>query len=204
MEKKEKKKRFKLENPWKLAFFMLIGILAGAVCLVGFRVTQEREIDNLAEQTSVTSSTPTFQVQLNKSQANQLINFYLDEYQNGSSVKYSFSLANQALLTGTFEVLGHELNFYLYFEPYLLENGDIELSAKSISIGNLSLPISELMKYVKSNFKMPSWVEVDASSEKLILHLSQFTFKNGITFRAEQIDLINDIIEIDAYLPEEG
>lgn len=201
---KKKKRKIKLENPWKLAFFTLIGILVGTMCFLAFRMGEERETDNLARQTSIASGSPAFQVQLTKSQANELINFYLNEFQEGSGVNYSFILENQALLTGTFKILGHELKFYLYFEPYLLDNGEVELKAKSISIGTLSLPISELMNYVKNNFKLPGWVEVDASGEKIILHLNQIEIKNGISFKAEQIDLVGDMILINAYLPEEG
>jgi uncharacterized protein YpmS len=196
-----KKRKFKLENPWKLAFFVLIGILAGVICFVAFRVTRVSEADNLTGQSDIVNEDPTFQIQLNKSQTNQLINFYLDEFQKDSGVEYSFSLENQALFTGTFEILGHKLKFYLYFEPYVTDSGEIELKAKSLSVGTLSLPISELMNYVKNNFKLPSWVEINSSDELIILHLNQFKYKNGISFNAEQIDLVDDVIVINVYLP---
>lgn len=198
------KRKLKIENPWKLAFFILFGILVGALSFLFLRVSQERESSELLQKANIESYDPTFQVQLTKNQTNQLINFYINEIQSNSSVEYKFILENQALLSGTFELLGHGINFYIYFEPYVLTNGDIQLKAKSISVGTLSLPISELMNYVKNVYDLPTWVEVDASNEIITLHLNQFKLKNGMFVKAEQIDLIDDIIQINVYLPTEN
>lgn len=196
--------RRKFENPWKLAFFVLIGILIGTIIFLYIRITTEREKSSVLEQSAIATGEPTFQVQITKSQANQLINFYLNGFQANSPIKYTFVLENQALLNGTFNFLGHDLNFYLYFEPYVLDNGDVQLKAKSISIGKLSLPISELMRYVKNNFKLPTWVEIDTEKELMILHLSQYKLESGMHFQAEKIDLVDDDIKFNVFLPTDN
>ena len=93
------------------------------------------------------------------------------------------------------------LNFYLYFEPSVLKNGDVQLKAKSISIGTLSLPISELMKFVKLKFKLPEWVEVNSKEEQIIMHLSEFQLKGGMYIGADKIDLVGDEILFNVFLP---
>ena len=193
--------KFRFENPWKLAFFILIGIIIGTAIFLYIRITAEREKSSVLETPAVVTGEPSFQVQITKDQANQLINFYLNDFQAKSPVKYRFVLENQALLNGTFHFLGHDLNFYLYFEPYVLDNGDVQLKAKSISIGRLSLPISELMSYVKNNFKLPSWVETDTKNEQMIIHLSQYKLANGMYVQAEKIDLLDDNIKFNVFLP---
>ena len=42
---------------------------------------------------------------------NKLIDFYLADFQKGSEIKYKFYLENDALLNGTFQVLGHDIPF---------------------------------------------------------------------------------------------
>lgn len=193
-----KKKRLK---PGLLILFIIIGILIGVVLILTFRITNKRE-GVIAEKNSAQKRTEaTFQVQLTKKQTNELINYYLGEYQKDSKVKYNFILENQAMLQGSFPFLGHDLNFYLYFEPAVLGNGDVQLKAKSISIGTLSLPISELMRYVKSKFKLPAWVEVNTKEEQITLHLSEFQLKGGMYIGADKIDLVGDEIRFDVFLP---
>ena len=194
----QKRKRIK---PWLVIFLIFLGMIIGLTSLVLFRVGSQREGEVLQKTKVEKSSKATFQVQLTKQQTNELINYYLNEYQKDSKVKYNFVLENQAMLQGTFPFLGHDLNFYLYFEPYVLQNGDVQLKAKSISIGTLSLPISELMKYVKSKFKLPEWVEVNTKEEQIIMHLSKFQLKGGMYIGAEKIDLVGDEIRFNVFLP---
>ncbi len=43
-----------------------------------------------------------------------MISFFY-EYQKDNDIEYKFYLENEALLNGTFEVLGFPINFYLVF-----------------------------------------------------------------------------------------
>ena len=103
--------KLRFENPWKLAFFILIGIIIGTAIFLYIRITAEREKSSVLKTPIAVMGEPAFQVQITKDQANQLINFYLNEFQTNSSIKYKFTLENQALLNGIFHFLGHDLNF---------------------------------------------------------------------------------------------
>ena len=195
----EKKKRGM--KPWLVVVLIILGIIIGLISIVLFRIGSNREGEVSKKTSGEKRSEATFQVQLTKQQTNELINYYLNEYQKDSKVKYNFVVENQAMLQGTFPFLGHDLNFYLYFEPSVLSNGDVQLKAKSISIGTLSLPISELMKYVKSKFKLPEWVEVNTKDEQITLHLSKFQLKGGMYIGADKIDLVGDEIRFNVFLP---
>lgn len=188
-------------RPWLVILLIILGIIIGLISIVLFRIGSKREGESTQIVAGEKRTEATFQVQLTKKQTNELMNYYLNEYQKDSKVKYNFVLENQAMLQGTFPFLGHDLNFYLYFEPSVLNNGDVQLKAKSISIGTLSLPISELMGYVKSKFKLPEWVEVNTKDEQITLHLSEFQLKGGMYIGAEKIDLVGDEIRFNVFLP---
>ena len=180
---------------------MIAGIIIGIFAVLVVRINSKREPELATKNTGVVSKESTFQVQLTKSQTNELLNYYLNEFQKDSKVKYSFVLENQALLQGTFPFMGHDLIFYLYFEPTVTDGGNVQLKAKSISIGTLSLPISELMKYVKTQFKLPAWVIVNSKDEIIELHLNEFQLKGGMYLGAEKIDLLGDEIKFNVFLP---
>ncbi len=194
-----------LKNPWKLAFLVLIGLLLGASIFLISRMTTGREPNYQGREETVSSEQEaTFQVQLKKQQVNQIISYYLNDFLKDSGVQYDFYLEDRALLNGTFKVLGYDMQFYLYFDPYVTEEGNIQLKATSISIGSLPLPISEIMKYVAKDFDVPKWVEVLPKEQTIILHLDEFKLQNGMFVKAEKINLIDDDIRFNVYLPIES
>lgn len=125
-------------NYWKIAFLVLVGILLGTTVFFASRIFQQRETGlNESAELVQREGSPVLTVNSNKSQVNQLIDFYLSDFQKDQEVKYNFELRNEALLTGEFQVLGFPITFYLYFDPYVTEEGNVQLKAKSLSIGTL-------------------------------------------------------------------
>lgn len=191
----------KKRNPWKLAFIILLGAILGSLIFTLIQVSGEREKEFTANQSVAVEAKPSFSVQLKKEQVNELISFYLNDFLKDSGVKYSFYLENQALLNGTFDILGYDMQFYLYFEPYVMENGDVQLKAKSLSLGKLPLPIKQVMSFAKKKFDVPEWVTIDPDTEVIVLRLSEFTMQNKMKVSAEKIDLIDDDIRFNVYVP---
>lgn len=190
------------KNPWKPAFLLLASLLLGCFLFVFTRMATNREPDyQPKEEVVAQEETPTLQVQMKKQQINHVISYYLNDYLKESGVKYDFYLEDHALLNGTFKVLGYDMQFYLYFDPYVMENGNVQLKATSISIGSLPLPITEIMKYVAKDYQLPKWVEVIPKEQTIILHLDEFELQNGMFIRAEKINLIDDDIRMNVYLP---
>ncbi|MBP2100313.1 YpmS family protein [Enterococcus rivorum] len=201
---RKKKKVPQKVNRWKVAFLIMIGILIGTCAFIGLRVTQVREPNYRPAPIADRQGKPVLTMQSNKQQVNDLIDFFLSDFQEGSDIKYKFYLENEALLNGTFNVLGHPIQFYLYFDPYVMNDGNVQLKAKSLSIGTLGLPIKEILKFVQRDYKLPNWVEVDPSESLILLRLDQFRMQNGLFVRAEKINLVDDDIRMNIYLPKEN
>ncbi|MGM0124476.1 hypothetical protein IGI37_001854 [Enterococcus sp. AZ194] len=203
-EKNVTPKEVKPKNYWKLAFLILVGIVLGSGIFLASRVFSLREPTYDKAAVVERKGEPVLTINTKKEKVNELIDFYLTDFQKDTDVKYSFSLENEALLNGEFKILGVPVNFYLYFEPYVMEDGNVQLKAKSISVGTLGLPIKDVMNMVKKNFKLPKWVEVDSSEQTVLIRLDQFQMQNGMYLKADQINLIDDSISVSLYLPDDS
>ncbi|MTD38875.1 DUF2140 family protein [Erwinia sp. CPCC 100877] len=210
MENEEKKQRKKgvtakkKPNYWKAAFIILVAVIIASLAFVFVRITQVREPNYQAVPEIVEKEgTPVISIQSNKKQVNALIDFYLSDFQKGSDITYKFYLENEAMLNGTFKVLGHPIQFYLYFDPFVMNDGNVQLKAKSLSVGTLGLPMKEILKFVQRDYKLPKWVEVNPDESTILLRLDQFRMQNGLFIRAEKINLVDDDIQMNIYLPKE-
>lgn len=200
----DKNKETAPKNYWKISFLILLGLVVGSTAFIGTRIFTIREPD-YKEIPKITQreGEPVLTINSEKEKVNELINFFLEDFQEDSDVKYTFSLENEAMLNGEFKILGVPIDFYLYFEPYVTENGNVQLKAKSLSVGSLNLPMKEAMRIVKKNYKLPSWVEVDPDELTVMIRLDKFRMQNGMYVKADKIDLVNDEIRFSLYLPAE-
>lgn len=191
------------KNKWKIAFLVLLGLLIGIDAFIFFRISQTRESNNLTkENITELAGTQVISLESNKEKVNALIDFYLREFQKDSEIKYDFYLEEEAMLNGTFQVLGYPIEFYIYFDPYVTDNGNIQLKANSLSIGMLELPIADILSFIQKEYKLPNWVEVNPEKSFIVLRLDKFDINNGLFVRAEQINLVDDIIQFSVYLPD--
>ena len=190
-------------NPWKAAFLFLVAVLIGGFLLLFTRLTQEREnVSQIIAENVVREGDPVITINSNKEQVNRFVDFYLADLQKDTEQQYQFVLKNEALLTGEFDLLGFPVSFYLYFDPFVMANGNIQLKAKSLSIGALGLPINQVLKMIQNNSEIPEWIDIQPKEEMIILRLDQFELKNGMFFKADKINLVDNKIQLNVYLPE--
>lgn len=194
---------FSKPNKWKIAFFAVIAFVLAGSAFIFARITEERElIQNEIPPLVEREGQPVLNIRSNKEQINSLIDFYLDEFQKDSEITYDFILQNEALLTGEFKILGFPVTFYLYFDPFVMDDGNIQLRAKSLSIGTLGVPIKEVMKMIQRNASLPEWIEIEPDEERVFIRLDQFRMQNGLFIKADRINLVDDEIQVSLYLPE--
>lgn len=194
-------KKSHVSNYWQMAFLILLGVVVGTILFLGARIfSSQPEYKNMPEITAIEGE-PVLTINSNKEKVNQLISFFLSDFQKEGDIEYKFYLENEAMLNGQFEVLGFPVNFYLYFEPYVMENGNVQLKAKSLSIGTLNLPIKDVMNMVKRNYNLPKWVEINTKDLTVMLRLDKFRMQNGMYIKADKINLVDDDIRFSLYLP---
>jgi uncharacterized protein YpmS len=190
-----------MKNKWKIGFLLLIGInLLFAIVMLSLvmfpsdgRQTSKWNVP-MGEYVS-------FHVNSNKKDLNKLINHYLKEEAADSPIDYRIILGDEVELYGTLPFFSEELNMRLTFEPKALENGDLVLSQKSMTIGSLHLPISYVLNFISKNYKIPKGVDIRPKDKLIYVNMQQLKQKSDIRIKADKFDLKKDDISFTILVP---
>ncbi|MFV0978961.1 YpmS family protein [Latilactobacillus sakei] len=197
--KKEQVSPKRTINYWKYSFIVLLALVIGTLGFIAYNVSAPQTKQVQTEKMIKADST--FDIQMHKKQINSVVAFYLENYLENSKVKYNFTLDQQAILSGQFKFLGFPVEFNLFFKPYVVENGDIQLRAKQLAVGQLKVPMSFVFNYIQRQYKFPKWVVLNAHKNRITLRLNEFKLANGMQVKARHIDLKNDKIDLSVYVP---
>ncbi|MDR7239515.1 YpmS family protein [Neobacillus drentensis] len=190
-----------MKNKWKIGFLLLLGInLLFAIVMLSLVMFPSN-----GPQTSKLNvpmgEHVSFHVRSNKNDLNKLINHYLKEEAADSPIDYQIILGKEVELYGTLPFFSEELNMKLTFEPKALENGDLVLKQKSMTIGSLHLPISYVLNFISENYKIPKGVDIRPKDKLIYVNMKQLKLKSDIKIKADKFDLKKDDIRFTILVP---
>lgn len=197
-------KRVKKSDGWMWAFLVILGLNIALAAWLIINLRSTPETNQAVTDEAIDIENPlTFELLTNKSQINQVVNLYLEE-EMAEDESFRFELTDQAALHGVIRILGFDVDFTLLTDPYVMDNGNLQLRAQSIQLGAFELPISIAMNVISQQIDLPEWVRVDSEQQFVLVALNEFQLENGTMFEMQQIDLEEDVIRIGIILPEEG
>jgi len=188
-------------NSWKKLFIVLsilnIIVVVFASLLI-FLPTKDEEItlNDINEDDYVQ-----FHVQSNKADLNRLINHYIEEQGLNERITYNVTLTDQVELNGTMKVFTQDVELKLTFEPESLDNGDLILRQKTISIGHLQLPVPVVLKFIRDSYDIPSWITIRPNDEEVYVNLHDLKLKSDTKVRVNTFDLKRDNIVFTLLVP---
>lgn len=189
------------ERKWKKLFLLLIGInILVIVTLLIIINLPSVDDDYIAKNIKYDEYVP-FNIQTNKQDLNQVINHYLDEEGLTGGIDYQVILNEEVELYGSLSVFSQDVQMKLAFEPKALENGDIVLQQKSISVGQLQLPVSRVLKFVADKYKLPKWVVIQPNEERIYVSLQNMKLKSDVKVKVDEFNLKNDDIRFTLMVP---
>lgn len=181
-------------NKWKIAFISLVSLnIVLLIFVIYFLTSAQSNVDAPYITEKSRTNEPTFTITTTKDKVNELVNNYLTHLLHDKDFKYSISLDDYVSLHGEFPLFGLYIPLKIDFEPVVLHNGDLLFKQKSISLGRLHLPSREVMEFISQSITVPDWVQVDPEHEQIYVQMTKIN-KNGIAFRVDEFDLINDRI----------
>lgn len=189
------------DQKWKKLFFLLLSliIIFILVILVLLKIpaTEEKYI---SEDLNTNDYVP-FKIQTDKQDLNQLINHYLKKEGLTGAIDYKVILNDEVELYGQIPVFSQDIQLKLTFEPQVLDNGDIVLQQKSISVGQLQLPVSYVLKFIGDKYKLPEGVTIHPNEEKIYVSLQKMKLKSDVKVKVDQFNLKNDDIRFTLLVP---
>jgi uncharacterized protein YpmS len=191
-----------MKNKWKLAFFVLFGLVAALILILFILVTSPAEDSKLESEKIISGQDDVaFKVATNKRDLNRVINHYIEEESKNSQIDYQVLLTDEVELYGTLPLFSQELELRLTFEPKAMENGDLILNQKSISVGKLRLPVSTVLKFVRDGYKLPDAVIIQPEEERVYVSMQRLKLKSDIKVRVNEFDLKKDNIKFTLFVP---
>ncbi|KRG12444.1 YpmS family protein [Lederbergia galactosidilytica] len=194
----------KKKNVWKVLFFALLSInilFFFAISMFLFLAGEEEAIPESPAEDSKKMSE--FLIQTNKNDLNELINYYIEKENLNGPINYSVVLSDEVELNGELNVFTSTLQLKMSFEAYALENGDLLLEQKSLSLGGIRLPVSEVLKIIRSAYKLPEWVIIQPADKQIYVSLQSMRLNNDIQVRAEKFNLEENEIVMKMLVPVE-
>lgn len=190
------------KNKWKIGFFILLGIMIAAI--VSIWVLVASPIEETKTKTGPNRSDTddvAFNVSTNKRDLNRVINHYLEEEAKNSQINYQVLLTDEVELYGTLPLFSQELELRMTFEPQALENGDMVLNQRSISVGRLNLPVSTVLKFVRDSYDLPDAVNIQPKEERVYVSMQNLKLKSDTKVRVNEFDLKKDNIKFTLLVP---
>jgi uncharacterized protein YpmS len=190
-------------NKWKISFLILTIInLLIIISLFAFILLPSKQSNNVGKTEKMGEDiTVPFLIRAQKNSLTDLINHYLEEETAQENLQYRVELKENVYVYGVIDAFNNEINMTLILEPKVKSDGNLQLKVKELSIGQLKLPVSYVLKYMNSNYHLPSYVKIDSGKKMIDIHLDELTFKNGLSARVESFDLENDDITFTLYVP---
>lgn len=199
---REQRKQQKV-NGWKWAFILLV-IFIGFLFLLFIWAIQPVEKSPSSQPTSeLSGETIELTTSMEKEEVEQLINMYLTYSIGEEYADYRIVLTDQLEIHGILEFLGFDVPFALFLDPYVMENGNVQLRGKAVEVANFSLPVSLVMRLVENQVAFPAFIAFDSESQIIVIHLDQLTAEDNFAVEMTTIDLNDGLIELNIRFDEE-
>lgn len=190
-----------MKNYWKQGFFVLLGVDLLIILFLFILLIIPANNSEKFNQNGKAGDYASFLIQSNKEDLNKLINQYLKRETKNSPIAYQVHLGNEVELYGTIPFFSENFNMKLSFEPEALQNGDLVLRQKTISIGSIYLPVDYVLKFISDNYKLPSGVTIQPNHQLIYIDMKRLKLTSNMMIKVNKFDLKKNVIVFTLLVP---
>lgn len=187
-------------NRWKVAFILLVVVLAVGLFWIGSKLVTTPESYSIPVRAEAPSGGKLF-VETSKADFELLANKYLQEAVKGQAIPLTLQVGDKIALVSELQVFSLTIPVQMYFDPIVQEDGNIQLKQNQVDIGQLSIPPEQVLKLLRDSVDLPAWMVVSPADESVFIDLSGLPIDGGVDVRAQKIDLENDEIILAVTVP---
>lgn len=197
------KKNNSVVNWWKWAFLSLITlIMLSTIWLISSIQPVSIHEPNM-NATEYIDQEMAFTASANREDTEHFINTFLSTTLDEEYNDFSIELQDQLNVHGYLQVFQFDVPFILSFDPYVTENGNVQLRADSVEVGSFSLPIKAAMSLLANQLDVPDFIAINSEEEMIVINLNELSEQQDIKIQMIRIDLPEDDIEMKLYFHEE-
>ncbi|KIL47985.1 YpmS family protein [Jeotgalibacillus campisalis] len=191
-----------MKNKWKVSFLVLTAVIIVILIYVLYLLFQP--VEQKPDADSVPAAPPESQAEFNvtttKEDLTIVANRFLEEELNGQ-IDFSVALDDLVALQGSLPVFNSEIDFLMTFDAQAMENGNLLLTQESLSLGALSLPVSNVLKFIGDSYKFPEWVNIQPNDQEIIIQVTEIDVAAGLNVKTNQFNLRDNDISFSIYVP---
>ena len=191
------------KNYWKIGFFVLAAVNLIFILGIGLLIFLSSDQKEIPKDTTDTGTYSEFTINTHKEDLNDLINYYIEKEGLNGPINYNVFLTDEVELYGEVSVFSQVLQLKMTFEPKALDNGDLVLEQKDVYLGDVKLPVSYILKFIRDAYKLPPWVIIQPNDQQVYVALQEMRLNNGIQVRVQEFDLAEDRISMKMLVPTE-
>jgi uncharacterized protein YpmS len=190
-------------NIWKVAFFLLVGLLASGIIAIIIFLESPGESDPLPPLNEYSPNGSVLSVKATRNDLEALANNYIRKAMKGEKLPVTMQIRDDVRLHSELTAFGMTFPLVMHFDPVVLEDGNLMLKQTSMEIAELELPPSTVLMVLRDSVKLPQWMIVRPKEEEIFIHLSELEISGNFQVRAKSVDLVNDNIELEVTIPNE-
>ena len=187
MENNTRKKSGGQSNGWKIAFFVLVGLIVLAGGWLIWKITVPAGDSNTKEIAVIQPADGiTLNVSLDNKEISSVVNEYLSNSKDYSG--YTLEITDKVALQGKTEIFGLPVPFALVGDPYVTTEGNLQLKVDSISLGGLPLPKKESLSILDGAIAFPDAISIQPEEETVVILLNTIPLPREMSVRLINID----------------
>ena len=189
------------------AFIILLLINIGVIIWLAVQLNILSEGDAVQTETEeivAADGAMDFELVTDKAQVNRVVNLYLQEELDDRFSGYTVNIDELVELEGALNVFGFDVDFGLYMEPLVMDDGNLQLRAQRIQLGAFDLPIEIALNILNQQLDLPEWIRINSEEAFILVAFNEFSLENDVQLQMKRIDLEADDIRLDIILPEDA
>lgn len=183
-------------NFWKWAFLSLVSLIVIGLFLfvralqpVSIKESDPKNTTELTNELSLVSTITT-------EDAEVLMNQSIEAMLIDEQLSYEVILDDQLEIRSTVKLFTFEVPYTLFLDPYVTEDGNLQLRANAIELANFSLPVSAVLSLLAGELELPFYIGVDSAAKIILIDFNELSTRHGIGITMKKIDLENNEIQL--------
>lgn len=189
-------------NRWKVSFFLLAGSVLAVIVYLFILIGSTTESEPIPQAKELTGVNNTLTVRATKKDFEGIANTFIRKAMKDEPLPVTIHVDDDVILSSELVVFSYKLPVKMYFDPHVLEDGNLLLKQSKLELGALDLPPSTVLKVLKDSVDLPPWMIVRSKEEEIFIDLSDLPISSDLKVKAKEVNLKEDEILLEIIIPE--